>query len=46
MLYEMESPWAGDARGVSFGRIFTQDGRLVMTVAQEALMRLHSARRT
>ncbi len=39
MLFTTESPWAGKARGMNFGRIFTRDGRLVASVAQEGLIR-------
>lgn len=39
LLYETESPAAGGARGFCRGSIFTQDGRLVVSVAQEGLMR-------
>jgi acyl-CoA thioesterase-2 len=39
LLYATESPWAGGARGFSRGQIYTQDGRLVASVAQEGLMR-------
>lgn len=39
LLYAMESPWAGNARGLAHGRIFTRDGRLVASTAQEGLMR-------
>jgi acyl-CoA thioesterase-2 len=40
LLYAMDSPWAGNARGLSRGQIFTRDGRLVASVAQEGLVRL------
>ena len=40
LLYACDSPWAGHARGFNRGRIFTRDGRLVASVAQEGLMRL------
>lgn len=40
LLYEMDSPNASASRGMNFGRIFTQDGKLVATTAQEGLMRL------
>lgn len=40
MLYSIESPSAGSARGFSRGSLFTRDGRLVASVAQEGLMRL------
>lgn len=39
LLYVMDSPWAGGARGFNRGRIFTRDGRLVASVAQEGLIR-------
>jgi acyl-CoA thioesterase-2 len=39
LLYAMESPWAGNARGLSHGRIFTRDGRLVASTTQEGLIR-------
>lgn len=35
MFCEMESPWAGDGRGVVHQRIFTRDGRLIATCIQE-----------
>lgn len=40
LLYDMDAPNATASRGINFGRIFAQDGRLVATVAQEGLMRL------
>ena len=40
LLYSMESPWAGHARGMNRGQIFTQDGRLVASTAQEGLVRM------
>jgi len=39
LLYVTESPAAGNARGFCRGSVFTQDGRLVASVAQEGLMR-------
>jgi acyl-CoA thioesterase-2 len=39
LLYAMTSPTASRARGLSIGRIFTQSGTLVATVAQEGLLR-------
>ena len=39
LLYTTQSPWAGQARGLSFGQIFDRSGRLVASVAQEGLMR-------
>jgi acyl-CoA thioesterase-2 len=38
-LYDQWSPSAQGARGLAFGRIFTQDGTLVATCAQEGLIR-------
>ena len=38
-LYDQASPAAVGARGLAFGRVFTQDGTLVATVAQEGLIR-------
>jgi len=40
LLYACDSPWAGHARGFNRGRIFTADGRLVASAAQEGLIRL------
>ena len=39
LLYAMDSPWSGHARGLNFGRIYTRDGRLVASVAQEGMFR-------
>jgi acyl-CoA thioesterase-2 len=39
MLYAAESPNAFGARGLSRGNIFTRDGKLVASFAQEGLMR-------
>lgn len=39
LLYTMESPWSGNARGLANGRVFTRDGRLVASVSQEGLIR-------
>lgn len=38
-LYDQTSPFAGAGRGLVTAGVFTQDGTLVATVAQEALMR-------
>jgi len=40
LLYCLESPWAGAARGLGIGRVYDRSGRLVASVAQEGLMRL------
>jgi acyl-CoA thioesterase-2 len=39
LLYATDSPAAHGARGFCRGSIFTQDGRLIASVAQEGLMR-------
>ncbi len=39
LLYAIESPSASGARGVCRGSIYTRDGRLVASVAQEGLIR-------
>jgi len=38
-LYAMDSPWSGGARGFNRGSIYTRDGRLVASTAQEGLIR-------
>jgi acyl-CoA thioesterase-2 len=43
LLYAMESPSACKARGLAIGRIFTREGKLVATVAQEGLIRYRGA---
>ena len=40
MLYVQESPSAQGGRGLSLGKIFGQDGRLLATVAQEGMIRV------
>lgn len=40
LLYCTDSPSASDVRGFSRGSIFSRDGRLVASTAQEGLMRL------
>ena len=40
LLYAMDSPWAGNARGLSRGHVFSRDGRLVASVTQEGLIRV------
>lgn len=39
LLYATDGPSASGGRGLSRGQIFTRDGRLVASVAQEGLMR-------
>ncbi|KAK8157683.1 thioesterase-like superfamily-domain-containing protein [Phyllosticta citrichinensis] len=40
MFTEMESPWAGDGRGLVLQRMFTRDGKLIATCVQEGVIRL------
>jgi acyl-CoA thioesterase-2 len=42
-LYDQDSPAAFGARGLAHGSIYTRDGRLVVTVMQEGLIRLLEA---
>lgn len=39
LLYATDSPWSGNGRGFNRGRVFTRDGRLVASVAQEGMIR-------
>ncbi len=39
LLYATDSPWSGNGRGFNRGRIFTRDGQLVASVAQEGMIR-------
>src|SRR5690606_16819451 len=41
LLYHMDSPSASHARGLNRGNIYDRQGRLVASVAQEALIRKH-----
>ena len=45
LLYVMDSPSAAGARGFVHGQLFTQQGVLVASVAQEGLIRLKDGRR-
>lgn len=38
-LYDMDSPYAGGARSFNRGKIYNSNGQLVVSVAQEGLMR-------
>jgi acyl-CoA thioesterase-2 len=40
LLYSIDSPSAQGARGLSRGQIYTRDGRLVASTAQEGLIRV------
>ena len=39
LLYVTDSPWSGGGRGFNRGRIFTRDGKLVASTAQEGVLR-------
>jgi acyl-CoA thioesterase-2 len=45
LLYAQDSPSASGARGFNRGTIFTKEGRLVASVAQEGLIRYHGKKR-
>jgi acyl-CoA thioesterase-2 len=40
LLYAQDTPFAGGARGLARGQVFTQDGRLAVSVMQEGLVRV------
>ncbi|MCC7328837.1 MAG: thioesterase family protein, partial [Gammaproteobacteria bacterium] len=40
LLFDLESPNASGGRGMALGRVFSEDGVLVASVAQEGLIRL------
>nr|XP_033770687.1 acyl-coenzyme A thioesterase 8 [Geotrypetes seraphini] len=40
MLYECESPWAGDCRGLVCGHLWRKDGVLAVSCAQEGVLRV------
>lgn len=40
LLYDMHSSRTHNGRGIMTGRIYTRDGQLVATTAQECLIRL------
>lgn len=41
LLYAQDSPSSSGARGFSRGSLYTRDGILVASVAQEGLIRVH-----
>lgn len=43
-LYSMDAPFTGGARGFNRGKIFTRDGKLVASTAQEGLVRPYKAK--
>lgn len=40
LLYVTDSPWSGHGRGYNRGQVFSREGRLVASVAQEGLIRM------
>lgn len=40
LLWSVETPWTGAARGFTRGTFYDREGRLIASVAQEGLMRL------
>ena len=40
VLYAMDSPFSGGARGLARGQLFSRDGRLIASTAQEGLIRV------
>jgi acyl-CoA thioesterase-2 len=44
LLYAMDSPVATGARGFTRGTVYSRDGQLVASVAQEGLMRMRGER--
>ncbi|MGK2909731.1 MAG: acyl-CoA thioesterase [Sphingobium sp.] len=40
LLYSMDSPWTGHARGFNRGMIFDRQGKLIASCAQEGLIRI------
>eukprot|EP01117_Protostelium_nocturnum_P003840 TRINITY_DN15108_c0_g1_i1.p1 TRINITY_DN15108_c0_g1~~TRINITY_DN15108_c0_g1_i1.p1 ORF type:complete len:367 (-),score=114.98 TRINITY_DN15108_c0_g1_i1:43-1143(-) len=45
MLYVMEASWADKGRGLAQGQIYDQKGRLLITVAQEGMIRVDSPKK-
>jgi acyl-CoA thioesterase II len=45
MLYSCDSPWTGRSRGFNRGAIYTRDGRLVASAAQEGLVRIRQEKK-
>lgn len=40
LLYVMDTPWSGGSRGLNRGSIYSQEGLLLASVAQEGLIRM------
>lgn len=43
MYHSIEGTWTGGARALGRGHIFRRDGKLIATVAQEGLLRIHDS---
>jgi acyl-CoA thioesterase-2 len=43
LLYSFDSPTAQGSRGLARGQIFSRDGRLIASTAQEGLIRLRDS---
>jgi acyl-CoA thioesterase len=41
MLFETDTPWVAESRGLNVGYIFSRDGRHVATCVQEGLLRVN-----
>jgi len=44
ILYAIDSPWAGGARGLVRGQFFNRNGQLIASTMQEGVMREHAAK--
>ena len=44
ILYDTYSPWSGGARGYNRGSLWSRDGKLIASTAQEGLMRIRRDR--
>ena len=44
-LYDSYSPWSGGARGYNRGSLWSRDGKLIASTAQEGLMRIRRDRK-
>ncbi|WP_110670522.1 acyl-CoA thioesterase [Salinicola halophilus] len=42
LLYVMDSPWAGGARGFARGSFYDSDGKLIASAAQEGMVRVQA----
>jgi acyl-CoA thioesterase-2 len=46
LLYDITSPAASHARGLALGRMYNRQGQLIVSVAQEGLLRVRPSHRT